>query len=104
MIDAKRGSMYNLHIEHQVPDFGNWKKAFDSDPVGRKRMGVRTYQIQRDVNNQNYIIIDLQFDTVQQAEALLAAMRNVWKQVDGKIMVNPQARISEIVVNEAVSG
>ena len=96
--------MYNLHIEHQVMDFGNWKRAFDSDPVGRQKMGVRTYQVQRDVENQNYVIIDLQFDTAQQAAALLAAMRNVWKQVDGKIMVNPQVRIAEIVANEVISG
>jgi len=91
--------MYNLHIEHPVPDFDGWKKAFDSDPVGRQKMGVRTYQILRAVDNPNYVMIDLQFDTSQQAEALLAAMRNVWKQVEGKIMMNPQARISEIVEN-----
>jgi hypothetical protein len=23
-----------LRIEHPVPDFDGWKKAFDSDPVG----------------------------------------------------------------------
>ena len=94
--------MYNLHIEHPVPDYGNWKNAFDSDPVGRQKMGVRMYQIQRDVENPNYVTIDLQFDTAQQAEGLLAAMRNVWKQVDGKIVMQPQARISEIIENTAI--
>ena len=89
--------MYNLHIEHPVPDYENWKKAFDSDPVGRRKMGVRTYQILRAKDDPNYVMIDLQFDTAQQAEALLAAMRNVWKQVDGKIIMNPQARIAEFL-------
>lgn len=75
----------------------HWKQAFDSDPVGRQSMGVRAYQIQRAVENPNHVIIDLQFDTAQQAEALLAAMREVWKQVDGKIITDPRASIAEIV-------
>ena len=91
--------MYNLHIEHPVPNYENWKNAFNSDPVGRQKMGVRTYQILRAKDDPNYVIIDLQFDTAEQAEALLAAMRNVWTQVDGKIMMNPQVRISEIIEN-----
>ncbi len=94
--------MYNLHIEHPVPDFNNWKNAFESDPAGRKKMGVHAYQISRAVDNPNYVTIDLQFDTAQQAEALLAAMRAVWGRVEGSIMTNPQARISEIVENRAI--
>jgi hypothetical protein len=94
--------MYNLYIEHPVPDFENWKKAFDNDPVGRQKMGVIAYQILRAVDDPNYVFIDLQFETAQQAEALLAAMRNVWKQVDGKIIMNPQARISEIVETKKI--
>jgi hypothetical protein len=95
--------MYNLHIEHPVPDYENWKKAFDSDPVGRQKTGVRTYQILRAVDNPNYVIIDLQFETAAQAEALLNAMRSVWGQVDGKIVIGPQARIAEIVETVAIS-
>jgi hypothetical protein len=28
-----------LRIEHAVPDFNGWKRAFDSDPVDRKGSG-----------------------------------------------------------------
>jgi hypothetical protein len=42
-------------------------------------------------------MIDLEFDTASQAEALLASMRNVWGRVEGTIMMNPQARIVEAV-------
>jgi hypothetical protein len=87
--------MYILRIEHPVPDFDGWKKAFDSDPVGREKSGVRRYQILRPVDNPNYVMIDLEFDTASQAEALLAAMRVVWGRVEGTIMMNPQARIVE---------
>ncbi len=86
-----------LRIEHPVPDFDGWKKAFDSDPVGREKSGVRRYRILRPIDDPNYVMIDLEFDTTSQAEALLAAMRVVWSRVEGKIMMNPQARIVEMV-------
>jgi hypothetical protein len=89
--------MYILRIEHPVPDFDGWKKAFDSDPVGRKESGVRRYQVLRPVDDPHYVMIDLEFDTPSEAEALLAAMRVVWGRVEGQIMMNPQARIVEAV-------
>jgi hypothetical protein len=89
--------MYNLHIEHPVPDYQRWKQAFDSDPVDRKKMGVRGYQVSRDAGDPNYVTIDLQFDTQPEAEALLAAMQVVWGRVQGSVMNDPKTRISEIM-------
>jgi hypothetical protein len=89
--------MYILRIEHPILDFDAWKKAFYSDPVGREKSGVRLYRILRPVDDANYIMIDLEFDTVRQAEALLAAMRGVWGRVEGKIMMSPRARIVQVV-------
>ncbi len=89
--------MILLHIEHPVPDFEAWKAAFDSDPVGRQKSGVRRYRVLRPVDNPNYAIIDLEFDSVNQAESLLAAMQQVWQRVGGTIMHDPQWRISEVV-------
>ena len=89
--------MYMLRIEHPIFDFDRWKQAFDSDPVGRVKSGVRRYQILRPLDNPKYVMIDLEFDTVAQAEALLAAMRVVWGRVEGTIMQNAQARIVEMV-------
>ena len=86
-----------VQIEHPVPNFDAWKKAFDSDPVGRERSGVRRYQVLRPLDNPNYAIIDLEFDNSSEAEAFLAAMREVWRRVEGTIMENPQARIVEVV-------
>ena len=89
--------MVMLRIEHPVPNFEGWKQAFDSDPVGRAKSGVRRYQISRPVDDPKYVMIDLEFDTAKQAEALLAAMRVVWGRVQGTLMTNPQARIVEVV-------
>lgn len=89
--------MVILRIEHPVPDFNGWKAAFDSDPVGRARSGVRRYQILRSMDDPNYVMIDLEFGTKAEAEALLAAMRKVWAGVEGQIIMNPQARIAEVI-------
>ena len=89
--------MYMLRIEHPVPNYDGWKKAFDNDPVGRQKLGVRRYQILRSMNDPNYVMIDLEFDTQQEAEALLAAMKVVWGRVEGTVMTNPKSRIVEVV-------
>ncbi len=89
--------MYILRIEHPVSDFDGWKKAFDSDPVGRQNSGVRRHRIFRPIDDPRQVIIDLEFDTTSQAQALLAAMRVVWGRVEGKIIFNPQARTLEVV-------
>jgi hypothetical protein len=86
-----------LRIEHPVPDFDRWKQAFDDDPVGRQKSGVRRYQVLRSVDDPNYVMIDLEFETQKEAEALLAAMREVWAHVQGKVVLDPQARIVETV-------
>jgi hypothetical protein len=93
--------MYMLRIEHPVPSYERWKNAFDSDPVDRARSGVRRYQVSRPVDNPNYVLIDLEFDTASQAEALLDAMRTVWQRVEGTIMTNPQVKITEVVETKA---
>jgi hypothetical protein len=93
--------MVLLHIEHSVMDFASWKAAFDSDPVGRKRSGVRRYRVLRPVGNPNYAIIDLEFDSPGEAEALLEAMKKIWSGVGGKLIQEPNWQISEIVETQS---
>jgi hypothetical protein len=98
----KRGNeMIHLHIEHPVADFDRWKAAFDSDPVGRQKAGVRVYRVLRPLDNPNYAIIDLEFDTQKQAESLLAAMQQVWNRIGGTIMHDPRWQIAELVESKA---
>jgi hypothetical protein len=87
--------MYILRIEHPVSNFDAWKAAFDSDPIGRKQSGVRRYHILRTTDNPNYVMIDLEFDSASEAEAMEAALRELWSRVD--VMHSPQARIAEVV-------
>jgi hypothetical protein len=87
--------MIVLQIEHKVPNFDGWKKAFENDPIDRKKSGVRHYNISRPVDDPNYVIIDLEFDNLNQAEDTLAALRRLWNKVEGEIIFSPQARIIE---------
>jgi hypothetical protein len=89
--------MHILRIEHPVPDFDAWKRAFDSDPAGRERSGVRRYRVMRAADNPNYVMIDLEFDNLSEAEALSAALRELWGRVAGQIIESPRARIVEAV-------
>ncbi len=89
--------MVILQIEHPVPSFDGWKKAFDSDPVGREKGGVRGYRVMRPVDNPNFAMIDLEFDNLGIAEAFLESLRALWSNVEGTVMMNPQVRIVEIV-------
>jgi hypothetical protein len=89
--------MIIVQIEHPVPNFDAWKQAFDSDPVGRERSGVRRYRVLRPIDNPHYAMIDLEFDSSSEAEAFLAAMREVWRRVEGTIMESPRVRIVEVV-------
>ncbi len=88
--------MFMVCMEHPVPSYETWKQAFESDPVGRERLKVRRYQILRPVDDPRYVMINLEFDTKSDAEALLTAMRTVWSRVEGTIMTNPKARIVEV--------
>jgi hypothetical protein len=87
--------MHILRIEHPVPNFDAWKEAFDSDPIGRERSGVRRYRVLRPIDEPNYVMIDLEFDSASEAEAVHAALRELWGRVD--VMHSPQAQIVEAV-------
>jgi hypothetical protein len=88
--------MFMLRIEHPVPDFDGWKKAFDGDPTHREDSGVRRHRVLRPLDDPRYVMIDLEFETAREAEAMLAALRRLWGRVEGTVMSNPRARITEI--------
>ena len=88
--------MHIVQIEHPVPDFDAWKQAFDGDPLGREKSGVRSYRISRPVDDPNYVVGDLEFDNLSAAEAFAAALRDLWGRID-VIGANPRARVVEVV-------
>lgn len=89
-----------LRLEHPVPDFDAWRKeGLDSDPLGREKGGVRRYQVLRDLHDPKYALVDLEFDTLDEAEVFRAALRDLWGRVQARFgwTESPRARIVENV-------
>ena len=83
-----------LHIEHAVRDFDAWKQSFDDDPVGREQGGVRRYRILRDTGDPNFVVIELEFDSRDEAEDFGAKLRELWGRVGDQLGLDgPQARV-----------
>ena len=91
-----------LHIQHAVPNFEGWKRAFESDPMDRKASGVRRYQVHRGVADSNFVMIDLEFGTLAEAETLLERLRQLWAGPGAVVTRNPQAWIVETVESKAI--
>ena len=73
------------------------KKRLTVTLFTEKKSDVRRYRIFRPTDDPNYVIVDLRFDAMNDAEATFAALRTLWGHVEGKVMVNPQTRILSIV-------
>ena len=86
-----------LHIEHQVADYDTWKRnAFDADPIGRAKSGVVRHRISQGASDPNYVLIELEFASMPEAEAMHAALRDLWRNPLAQIG-SPTARIIETV-------
>jgi hypothetical protein len=89
--------MTTLRIEHPVPSFEGWKKAFDDDPMHREASGVRRYRILRPLDDPRFVMVDLEFESLGEAEAFRVALEKLWRRVEGTVIQNPRARILESV-------
>ena len=89
--------MYTLRIEHAVPDFDRWKQVFDNDPADRKGSGVMAYRVLRAVAEPDLVLIDLDFETVEAADAFHETMRGLWAGPGKAVMISPSARVAEQV-------
>ena len=87
-----------LRIEHPVSDFATWKRTFDSFAERRQSGGVRHYQVLRLVDDPNYVLIDLAFDSSEAAETFLTFLRGLWQSATaGQVLRGaPQAHIAEV--------
>ncbi len=91
-----------LHLEHTVLHFDEWKASFDRFAELRQQSGVRRYRVSRPIDNPNFAMIDLEFDSVREAESLLAAVQQVWQRVNGTLIKDPQWRLCEVVETKEV--
>jgi len=69
--------MATLHIEHPITDFETWVTAFNQFASARAAAGVRAERVQRPVDDPRYVVVDLDFETVDDAEAFRHFLRTV---------------------------
>ncbi len=89
--------MTTLRIEHRISNFDGWKKAFDSDPINRKKSGVNRYRIYRSSDNEDFVIIELDFDNLEQARATQTALQNIFPNIEGKLIFEVQMKFLNII-------
>lgn len=87
-----------LHIEHPITDYDTWRRAFDGFAELRRDAGVVSERVGRPVDDPRYIVVSLDFDTVEHAASFLRFLETqVWTSktsapaLDGR----PRTRILE---------
>ena len=89
--------MYVLNYWHTVPDYAEWKKVFDSDPLDRKASGIRQLYIERPVGDEHKVIGHLEFDSLGEAETFAGRLEEVWKRVGSSVVSDAGFTITEIL-------
>lgn len=92
--------MATLHIEHPVRDFDMWSTAFERFAEVRRHSGVRHQEVRRPVDDPAYVVVDLEFDTVEQATGFLAFLEaKVWSSPDASpaLIGTPRTAVLESV-------
>lgn len=90
--------MPTLHIQHAVTDFATWTGAFQRFADVRRDAGVRAQRIQRPMDNPNYVVVDLDFETSEQAESFLLFLETkVWgsRETSPALVGTPETMILE---------
>ena len=95
--------MTTLRIEHAIHDYDLWQAAFDGFADVRTKAGVRAFTIRRPVDNPKYLMLDLEFDTIERAGAFVAFLeQNVWSSPKSSpgLAGLPQTQILDVIRNE----
>ena len=88
--------MATLHIEHPISDLDTWLGAFGRFQQARDNAGVRAHRVRRPVDDERYIYVDLDFDSVEQASAFKTFLEeHVWASDDASpaLAGTPMARV-----------
>ena len=77
-VAERRGALATLHIEHPITDLRTWLGAFARFEEARQRAGVRTERVRQPVDDDEYIYVDLDFDSAEQATASGSSWKRGW--------------------------
>ena len=88
--------MATLHIEHSISDLETWLGAFSRFEEARREAGVRAQRIAQPVDDDKYIYVALDFDSVEAAKAFKGFLETkVWASAEASPALEgkPRARI-----------
>jgi hypothetical protein len=92
--------MTTLHIEHPITDFATWRGAYDRFAERRLQAGVTAERIARPVDDERYVVVDLDFPTREQAQRFLGFLEStVWasRESSPALAGTPRTRLLEPV-------
>ena len=71
--------MATLRIEHAITDFETWRSAFDRFAEVRADRGVLATRVHRPLDDDQYVLIDLEFATADAASDFEEFLRTrIW--------------------------
>jgi hypothetical protein len=88
--------MATLHIEHPISDLPTWLDAFSRFREARRRAGVRDERVLQPVDDDKYIYVELDFDSIEQAASFQEFLEtNVWtsREASPALAGTPRARV-----------
>jgi len=88
--------MATLHIEHPITDLQTWLGAFTRFEDARRKAGVRAQRVRQPVDDDKYIYVSLDFDSVEEATAFKRFLETtVWTSPEASPALDdtPRARV-----------
>lgn len=69
--------MASLHIQHPITDLKTWTAAYTAFADQRQKAGVLSETVRHPVGDDRYVVIDLEFESEDQAAAFLQFLQTV---------------------------
>lgn len=92
--------MPSLHIEHAITDLATWTKAFTALAEIRRQAGVTGERVRHPEADDTYVVVDLEFDTSEQAHAFLRFLETkIWSVPENApaLVGRPEGKVLEPV-------
>lgn len=75
--------MATLHIEHAISDLDTWMGAFGQFEEARRNAGVTAQRVHQPLDDDKYIVVQLDFDTEDAASQFKGFLESVvWQSRD----------------------
>jgi hypothetical protein len=88
--------MATLHIEHPITDLETWLGAFGRFAEARSNAGVTAQRVHQPIDDDRYILVELDFDSAERAEAFKGFLETrVWSSPEASpgLGGTPKARV-----------